>query len=164
MSDRAIVASRKGLFTIRRTKPSSWALEPGHASEPGVLWCGTLPGGLFRSRDRGDSWELNRPLWDHPDRKQWFGGGMDFPGIHSICVDPRDARTVTVGVSCGGVWRTRDGGQSWECKATGMWAAYMRPERKNDPRIQAAHRVAQCAAKPDCFWSQHHHGGFRPTD
>ena len=25
-----------------------WALAPGHPSEPGVLWCGTIPGGLFR--------------------------------------------------------------------------------------------------------------------
>jgi hypothetical protein len=30
-----------------------WALEPGGPDAPGVLWCGTLPGGLFRSDDRG---------------------------------------------------------------------------------------------------------------
>jgi len=29
-----------------------WALEAGHDTEPGTLWCGTLPGGLFRSQDR----------------------------------------------------------------------------------------------------------------
>src|SRR4051794_34319714 len=33
-----------------------WALEGGHPDEPGVLWCGTIPGGLFRSEDRGASW------------------------------------------------------------------------------------------------------------
>src|SRR5262249_19628671 len=108
-----------------------WALDPGHPNEPGVLWCGTLPGGLFRSQDCGNSWELNRPLWDHPDRKKWFGGGMDLPGIHSVCVDPCDPQTVTVGVSCGGVWRTQNGGASWECKAKGMWAAYMPPDQKD---------------------------------
>jgi hypothetical protein len=89
-----------------------WALSTGGADEPGVLWCGTLPGGLFRSADGGDSWELNRPLWDVPNRKQWFGGGYDVPGIHSICVDPRDFRRVLVGISCGGAWRTEDGGAS----------------------------------------------------
>src|SRR4051812_14854557 len=26
-----------------------WTIEPGHVSQPGVLWCGTIPGGLFRS-------------------------------------------------------------------------------------------------------------------
>ena len=35
-----------------------WVLEPGATSEPGVMWAGTLPGGLFRSADRGQSWEL----------------------------------------------------------------------------------------------------------
>src|SRR5690606_17761502 len=28
-----------------------WVIEPGHTDEPGVLWCGTIPGGLFRSDD-----------------------------------------------------------------------------------------------------------------
>ena len=61
-----------------------WALAPGGADEPGVIWCGTLPGGLFRSDDGGESWALNRPLWDDPRREEWFGGGADHPGIHSV--------------------------------------------------------------------------------
>ncbi|MGB8671278.1 MAG: hypothetical protein WCD29_16090, partial [Pseudolabrys sp.] len=52
-----------------------WALESGGADEPGVIWCGTLPNGLFRSSDHGQSWEMMRALWDHPKRKQWSGGG-----------------------------------------------------------------------------------------
>ena len=141
-----------------------WELVPGHASEPGVLWTGTLPGGLFRSNDRGQSWEMIRSLWDDPKRKEWFGGGADLPGIHSICVDPRDAKRVTLGVSCGGVWQTTDGGKTWDCRATGMWAAYMPPEKKDDPNIQDPHRVVNCVGKPDCFWAQHHNGIFRTTD
>lgn len=138
-----------------------WGLEAGGADEPGALWCGTIPGGLFRSNDRGSSWELVRSLWDRPERKNWFGGGMDLPGIHSICVHPRDSRQVAVGVSCGGVWMTKDGGASWECRANGMWAAYMPPEKKNDPTIQDPHRIVQCATHPDAFWAQHHNGVFR---
>jgi photosystem II stability/assembly factor-like uncharacterized protein len=141
-----------------------WALEPGHASEPGVLWCGTIPGGLFRSGDSGTSWEMVRSLWDHPKRKQWFGGGADYPGIHSICVHPHDGRHVTLGVSCGGVWVTTDGGQTWNCRAEGMFAEYMPPEGRNDPNIQDAHRVVQCPARPDSLWAQHHNGVFRSTD
>ena len=45
-----------------------WALEAGGRDEPGVIWCGTLPGGLFRSADRGQSWDMIRSLWDHPKR------------------------------------------------------------------------------------------------
>ena len=89
-----------------------WSLEGGGADQPGLLWAGTIPGGLFRSKDRGQSWELVRSLWDRPERAQWMGGGADQPGIHSICVDPRDTRRVTLGISCGGVWVTEDGGQN----------------------------------------------------
>jgi hypothetical protein len=141
-----------------------WGLEAGGVDEPGVLWCGTIPGGLFRSSDRGSSWELIRSLWDRPERKNWFGGGMDLPGIHSICVHPKNSKQVTVGVSCGGVWTTGDGGKSWECRASGMWAAYMPPERKSDPTIQDPHRVVQCAAQPEAYWAQHHNGVFRTTN
>jgi hypothetical protein len=141
-----------------------WALAPGGRDEPGVLWCGTLPGGLFRSGDAGESWELNRPLWDDPQREEWFGGGADHPGIHSICVDPRDARHVLVGISCGGVWRTRDGGRSWTIGGSGMRAEFMPPERQFDPNVQDPHLVAQCAANPDVLWVQHHNGIFKSTD
>lgn len=141
-----------------------WSLCPGGANEPGVLWCGTVPGGLFRSEDRGASWSLMTALWDHPDRLQWFGGGLDDPGIHSIWVDPRDTNHVVVGVSCGGVWITPDGGASWKCQADGMWAAYMPPDRKNDPVIQDPHCVTVCPGNPEVMWAQHHNGVFRTTD
>ncbi|HEX9578612.1 MAG TPA: sialidase family protein [Myxococcales bacterium] len=47
-----------------------WTLEASGKT----IWCGTIPGGLFRSDDSGASWSLVRPLWDRPERKQWFGG------------------------------------------------------------------------------------------
>lgn len=141
-----------------------WSLETGSDSQSGLLWCGTLPGGLFRSTDGGASWELIRPLWDDPARKQWFGGGADFPGINSISVDPRDQDTIRVAVSCGGVWLTTDAGQSWSNQAVGWRAEYMPPDRSADPNIQDAHRMVQCKAEPDKLWVQHHNGIFRTTD
>jgi photosystem II stability/assembly factor-like uncharacterized protein len=141
-----------------------WALEPGGTGEPGVLWCGTLPGGLFKSEDGGQSWALNRPLWDDPRREEWFGGGAEQPGIHSICVDPRDARHLVLGVSCGGVWLTQDGGATWQLTGHGMRAEFMPPERQFEPNVQDPHRVAQCRANPDVFWVQHHNGIFRSRD
>ncbi len=141
-----------------------WALEAGGPDEPGLLWCGTIPGGLFRSSDDGASWELVRSLWDHPKRKKWFGGGADLPGIHSICVDPRDARRVQLGVSCGGVWTTADGGATWDCSGEGMRAAFMPPEQQYDPDIQDPHRLVQCRARPERLWVQHHNGIFRSDD
>ncbi len=140
-----------------------WSLEPAHADDPGALWCGTIPGGLFRSIDRGASWSLNRPLWDDPARAESFGGGYDEPGIHSISIDPRGAGGITVGISCGGAWHTADNGESWEL-STGMVADFMPPGRIDDPRIQDPHRIVRCPGAPDVLWTQHHNGIFRSVD
>jgi hypothetical protein len=141
-----------------------WAFEPGGDDRPGELWAGTIPGGLFRSRDRGASWELVRSLWDHPDRKKWFGGGADQPGIHSILVDPRDSSRVLVGVSCGGVWETTDDATSWTVRADGMRADFMPPDRAGDPVTQDPHRVVACRSAFDRMWTQHHCGIWRSDD
>jgi hypothetical protein len=141
-----------------------WGLAPGGADQPGVLWCGTMPGGLFRSENGGESWELNRPLWDDPQRENWGPNGAEHPGIHSICVNPRDSGHVSVGVSTGGVWITRDSGKTWKITGRGMRADYFPPEQMYDPISQDVHCLVQCAANPDVFWVQHHNGIFRSTD
>ncbi len=141
-----------------------WALEAGGAGQPGRLWAGTLPGGLFRSDDGGGRWDLVRSLWDRPERANWFGGGYDWPGIHSIWVDPGDAARVFVGVSCGGAWASDDEGGHWESRAKGMVAEYMPPERRDDESIQDPHRIAVCAARPEVMWTQHHNGVFRSVN
>ncbi len=138
-----------------------WSLE---RAVDGSLWCGTLPGGLFVSRDRGESWQLVESLWNLPQRLEWFGGGYPEPGIHSICPHPQDANDLLIGISCGGVWRTRDGGASWSVHTHGMRADFMPPERQGDPNIQDPHRVQRCTAAPDVLWTQHHCGIWRSAD
>ncbi|MCU7843122.1 MAG: exo-alpha-sialidase [Candidatus Thiodiazotropha sp. (ex Monitilora ramsayi)] len=134
-----------------------WSLEAGTADE---IWCGVIPGGLFRSTDDGDSWRFIDALWNDPRRKQWMGGGYDFAGIHSILVDPRDPAHATVGVSVGGVWTTRDSGHHWELIGTGLRSDYMPPDKAGDPLTQDPHRIVQCNSNPDRLWMQHHNGIF----
>ncbi|MEP6965494.1 MAG: exo-alpha-sialidase [Polaromonas sp.] len=147
-----------------------WALESGPAPAsrpsptPGTLWAGCLPAGLFNSVDAGTSWQLVESLWNRPERKNWLGGGYDHAGIHSILIDPRDTRHVTVAISCGGVWQSRDAGQSWVNTSAGLQADYMPPERQRDPDIQDPHRIDHCVAAPDVLWMQHHCGLYRSTD
>jgi hypothetical protein len=141
-----------------------WCLAAGGADQPGRLWCGTIPGGLFRSDDHGASWQLVQSLWDRPERAEWFGGGYDHPGIHSICVDPRDSRRVAVAVSCGGVWLSENDGATWEPRNRGLRAEYMPPERQEDGATQDPHRIVQCHAAPQLFWMQHHNAVFRSVD
>lgn len=141
-----------------------WALAAGGAKEPGTLWAGCLPAGLFRSTDGGTSWQLMQSLWEDERRREWFGGGYDHAGIHSVLVDPRDPRHVTLGISCGGVWQTRDAGATWTVTSEGLRADFMPEERAFDPNIQDPHGVAQCTAQPDHLWLQHHCGLYRSTD
>ena len=98
----------------------------------------------------------------HPQVRN--GGGADHTSIHSICVDPRDPRSVVIAVSSGGVWRTRDAGATWQPHTRGMKAGYVPPEQAENPENQDPHCVVQCPAVPTAFWCQHHMGIWRSTD
>ncbi len=142
-----------------------WCMAGSGEDKPHGLWLGTEPGGLFRSYDYGQSFELVEGLWNHPSRQdenQWFGAGRDHPFIHSIVVDPRDSQHVYIAVSCAGVFATRDGGLSWEARNQGLIAAYLpnpQAEVGHDP-----HLLLACRANPDVLWQQNHCGIFRSTD
>lgn len=129
----------------------------------GRLWVGTVPGGLFMSENGGDTFELNSALWNHPHReKNWFGGGMDYPGIHSIVIDPEDSDHFFVGVSVGGVYETTDAGDTWTVRNKGLRADFMpdpHAELSHDP-----HLLVACASKPEYMWQQNHCGIFRSVD
>src|SRR5579883_2832435 len=133
-----------------------WTIAAGGADELGRLWIGAIPAGLFRSDDRGATWQLMRA--------RWFGGGYDDAGIHSIAPDPRDPRRLVVALSCGGIWMSADGGTSWTQRGEGLVAEYAPPDAANDLAIQDPHRIARCAGTPDVVWMQHHNGIFRSAD
>lgn len=133
-----------------------WVLEKGEG-----LWAGTIPGGLFHSADGGDSWQLVESLWNRKERKEWFGGGADAPGIHSVLAR---GKALTIAVSCGGVWHSPDNGSSWALIGAGMSAPYMPPGQEHNANIQDVHRMARCAAQPEVIWVQHHGGIYRSTD
>ncbi len=141
-----------------------WTLAAGGPEEPGVLWAGTLPAALFRSADRGVTWQVVRGLWDVPERARWVGGGYDDAGLHSVLVDPRDPRRLTVAISTGGVWRSADAGASWRLEGQGLRAEYMPPGQQFDSVMQDVHLLAACAAAPDAVWAQHHNGIFHSGD
>lgn len=140
-----------------------WAFASAGPDKPGEILIGTEPGGLFRSKDNGDSFELVRSLWDHPSRKeQWFGGGRDNPAIHSINVDPRDSNHIYIGISCAGVFETTDGGVSWEPRSKGLKADYL-PD-PNSEIGQDPHLVVMSQVNPDVMWQQNHCGIFKTSN
>lgn len=141
-----------------------WSMAGGGADRPQRLYIGTEPGGLFRSEDGGDSFELVESLWNHPSRVagKWFGGGRDEAGIHSIIVDPRDSAHVQIGISCAGVFETTDDGATWNPTNTGLIADFL-----PDPTVEVGHDphfLAAASSDPNMMWQQNHCGIFRSTN
>lgn len=143
-----------------------WAMATGSDSQPGRLYLGTEPGGLFVSDDHGDTFTLNQPLWDHPSRTDkdlpWFGGGRDHAGIHSVCVDPRDENTIRVGISCAGVFLSEDGGLNWRPTNQGCKAEFL-PNPDSEVG-QDPHLLVQCRSNPSVLWQQNHCGVYVSDD
>ncbi len=140
-----------------------WAFNQARQGDHQVIYVGTEPGGLFRSYDNGDHFELVETLWHHPSRQEhWFGGGRDYPGIHSIVVDPRDNDRIHLGISCAGVFESHDAGETWMVRNSGLRADYL-----PDPHADVGHDphlLVSCPQQPDVMWQQNHCGIFRTAD
>ncbi len=138
-----------------------WAFAAAGPNHPGKIYIGTEPGGLFESDS--DDFLLNQALWSHPSRESsWFGAGRDYPGIHSIIVDPKDDNHLYVGISVAGVFESRDRGKSWQPKNHGLKAEYLpdpNAEVGQDPHLLIAH-----PADVNIMWQQNHCGIFRSTN
>lgn len=140
-----------------------WQLVPGSADESNVVYAGTQPSALFRSEDRGENFEMVRALWDHPHRIEW-GAGFGGQAIHTILPHPNDPSQMTVAMSTGGVYRTADGGDSWNPANTGISAVFM-PEGQQYPEFgQCVHKVARHPDFPDRLFAQNHCGVYRSDD
>lgn len=98
-----------GLDASKKT----WIIQPGHEKQKSVLYCGTAPAALFRSKDRGKTWEPVEALNKHKSRKDW-NPGAGGQALHSIQIDPDDPKRMYVAISAAGAFRTEDGGESWE--------------------------------------------------
>jgi photosystem II stability/assembly factor-like uncharacterized protein len=82
-----------------------WSLA-WHPSDPGIIFAGTKPPGLFRSTDGGKRWE--KLAADIVER--CFAGA---PKVTNIVPDPRNSKDVWASVEIDGIFRSRDGGDTW---------------------------------------------------
>ena len=135
-----------------------WHVVPDRESRPETLWCGVDPGALFRSDDRGRTWDEVRTLTDHPTRKNWQpgGGGMC---THTILVDPRRPRRMYVAISAAGCFRTDDDGATWRPMNKGVRADFI-PNKF--PEVgQCVHRMGFSPANTEVLFQQNHCGVYR---
>lgn len=135
-----------------------WHIEPGRASETGVLYAGAEPSALFVSKDRGESWTLNEGLFDHPHRGKWFPGAGGLC-LHTILLDPTDHDRMYVAISTGGCYRTDDGGQSWNPYNKNVRADFA-PD-KFPEYGQCVHKMAMHPSNPQVLFQQNHCGVYR---
>lgn len=160
-----------------------WHVAPGHEEQPGAVFAGTQPAGLFRSEDWGHSWQPVEGINRHPTRQYWTGTGGGDSCIHSIQVDPRDPQRIFLCVAAGGSFVSNDGGQTWELithsavatnsmsrQVLAQMAAQMPelfaelPADKDPAGLDELHRMRLDPKDPDRIWGQAHWGVFRSDD
>jgi serine/threonine protein kinase len=140
---------------------SIWKIALGPPQTPDTLYCGVEPAALFESPDSGESWSLVRGLFDHPHRPRWMPGQGGLC-LHTILLHPTDAGRMHVGISAAGVYRTDDGGRTWQASNKGIRVTFL-PERF--PEFgQCVHKIVRHPDRPDRLFLQNHWGLYRSDD
>ena len=135
-----------------------WHVRPGRASEPGVIYCGVDPAGLFRSEDGGVAWDEVKSLNRHSTRKRWNPGAGGLI-LHTILLAPEDPDRIYVAISAAGVFRSDDAGSTWQPRNHGTRADFL---PKKLPEVgQCVHRLALGSAVPGLLYQQNHCGVYR---
>jgi hypothetical protein len=137
-----------------------WHLEPS-ATDPDTVYAGVQDAALFKTVDGGASWAELEGLREHGSGPQWQpgAGGMC---LHTIIVDPTDEDRIYVAISAAGVFRTEDGGKSWQPVNAGLLS-----DGIPSPAAQVGHCVHNLAmhpSRPRTLFMQKHWDVMRSDD
>jgi hypothetical protein len=135
--------------TSQRHVDQIWKL---HAVRDEV-YAGVSEAGLFKSTNRGESWEPVEGLNDHPSREDWEPGAGGLCA-HTFLADEQNPDRFWVGISASGVFRTDDGGKTWEPKNEGVDKA----------SGICVHSLAHDPLNPDFIYRQDHRGVYVTHD
>jgi hypothetical protein len=137
-----------------------WHLEPS-LTDPDLLFAGVEDAALFRSTDGGKSWHELAGLRGHGTGPKWQpgAGGM---GLHTILLDPSDAKRMFIAISAAGAFRTDDGGLTWKPINRGLKSQYL-PEPMPEVGF-CVHRIALHPSRPKVLFMQHHWDVMRSDD
>jgi photosystem II stability/assembly factor-like uncharacterized protein len=129
-----------------------WNLQPSlHDAE--TVYAGAEDAALFCSRDAGQTWQelpglraAKGPLW------QPGAGGMC---LHTILLDPADAKRIFVAISAAGAFRSLDGGETWLPVNKGLRSNFELPDPDADVG-HCVHSIAMHPARPNVLFMQKH--------
>ncbi|MBX7071609.1 MAG: exo-alpha-sialidase [Pirellulales bacterium] len=129
-----------------------WHLEPS-LTDPDAVYAGAEDAALFQTTDGGQSWRELPGLRNHKSGPLWQpgAGGMC---LHTIVLDPSDAKRIYIAISAAGAFRTDDGGQSWRPINRGL-----KSEGIPDPNAEVGHcvhRIAMHPSRPGVLFMQKH--------
>jgi photosystem II stability/assembly factor-like uncharacterized protein len=95
-----------------------WAVAQSEKT-PAVIFAGTCPASVYRSHDRGNSWQPCAL----PDLAPFSDINRGPTRVTQILFDPLDDNTVWVTVEIGGIYRSTDGGGTWTRLSSGLVSA-----------------------------------------
>jgi hypothetical protein len=130
---------------------------PPSASGDLGLFAGVQPAALFRSRD-GVTFELVQGLWDHWDRPAWTSGAL---ALHTVLTHRDRPGRIIVAIANGGVYRSDDGGDTWQSKSSGI---AVRAGVRSSDYGPPVHKLAFDASGPDTLFAQTATGIYRTED
>jgi photosystem II stability/assembly factor-like uncharacterized protein len=138
-----------------------WHLEPGRVAERDVLYAGVAPAALFRSEDNGKTWGEVTTLTAHQTRPHWHPGAGGLC-LHSIVIDHAQAGRMFTGISAVGVFRSEDGGATWQTANQGTRAEFL-PDKL--PEFgQCVHKLLMSDGASPVLYQQNHCGVYRSAN
>jgi photosystem II stability/assembly factor-like uncharacterized protein len=137
-----------------------WHLEPS-LSDPDTVYAGVEDAAIFRSSDGGKSWHELPGLRGHGTGPKWQpgAGGMC---LHTIVLDPSNAKRMWIAISAAGAFRTDDGGETWKPINRGLRSQYI-----PDPNAEVGHcvhHIAMNPKRPGVLFMQKHWDEMRSDD
>jgi hypothetical protein len=137
-----------------------WHLEPA-LNDPDTVYAGVEDAALFRSTDAGQTWHELAGLRGHGSGPSWQpgAGGMC---LHTILLDPSDARRIFVAISAAGAFRSDDAGETWRPINRGLHSQYI-----PNPTAEVGHcvhRIAMHRSRPNVLFMQKHWDVMRSDD
>jgi len=154
---------KKGKESPRFSKKSGlsvaaiWQLR---TDDEGTLFAGVEPAALFRSGDKGESWQSVEGLNARPGRKDWQPGNGGLCA-HTVLPYPGNPDKMVVGISSVGILGTKDGGESWKVLNGGIHGVFEPDKVMKDGEIGTCpHKIARDATDPRILYQQNHAGVY----